>query len=239
VAGVVAELTRFVRAGNLITAEVTLRNTTSLPAKFSCDGWQLIDEQTGGKSSANLTGGVAPPYLPETLAAGATHVTWAKFNVEAGDLSGSKYSGSKYSVNIESILDRPFEPLALTEATSPQPSQQETRVAGVVAELTRFVRAGNLITAEVTLRNTTSLPAKFSCDGWQLIDEQTGGKSSADLSGGVISIWSALETLAAGATHVTWAKFKVEAGDLSGSKYSVNIESILNRPFEGLALKSQ
>jgi hypothetical protein len=55
-------------------------------------------------------------------------------------------------------------------------------VAGVLAELTRFVRAGNLITAEVTLRNTGSIPAKFSCDGWQLIDEQTGGKSSADLS---------------------------------------------------------
>jgi hypothetical protein len=72
----VAELTRFVRAGNLITAEVTLRNASSLSAKFSCDGWQLIDEQTGGKSSADLPGGVvnAPPYPPETLAAGATHV---------------------------------------------------------------------------------------------------------------------------------------------------------------------
>jgi hypothetical protein len=45
-------------------------------------------------------------------------------------------------------------------------------VAGVVAELTRFVRVGNFITAEVTLRNTSSLPATFTCDGWQLIDEQ-------------------------------------------------------------------
>jgi hypothetical protein len=67
---------------------------------------------------------------------------------------------------------------------------------------------------------------------------QTGGKSSADLSGGVVSPYSP-ESLAAGATHVTWAKFKLEAGDLSGSKYAVNIESILNRPFEGLAPKSQ
>src|SRR5271165_7195783 len=92
-------------------------------------------------------------WAPQTLAAGATHVTWAKFKLETGDLSGSKYS-----VNIESILNRPFEGLALTRVASPQPSQQETRVAGVVAELTRFVRAGNLITAEVTLRNTTSLP---------------------------------------------------------------------------------
>src|SRR5271165_4322803 len=232
--GVVAELTRFVRTGNLVTAEVTLRNTSSLPANFSCGNWQLIDEQTGGKSSADLAGGVVSIWAPQTLAAGATHVTWAKFKLETGDLSGSKYS-----VNIESILNRPFEPLALTEATSPQPSQQETRVAGVVAELTRFVRAGNLITAEVTLRNTTSLPATFSCDGWQLIDEQTGGKSNADLSGGVVSIWVAPETLAAGATHVTWAKFKTQPGDLSGNKYSVNIESILNRPFEGLALKSE
>jgi TIR domain len=234
VAGVVAELTRFVRAGNLITAEVTLRNTSSIPAKFSCDGWQLIDEQTGGKLSDGVAGGVVTPYFPETLATGATHVTWAKFKVEAGDLSGSKYS-----VNIESILNRPFEGLALTWAASPQPSQggvrQETRVAGVVAELTRFVRAGNLITAEVTVRNTSSIPAKFSCDGWQLIDEQTGGKLSDDVAGGVVTPYFP-ETLATGATHVTWAKFKVEAGDLSGSKYSVNIESILNRPFEGLAL---
>jgi hypothetical protein len=38
---------------------------------------------------------------------------------------------------------------------------------------------------------------------------------------------------------VAWAKFNAEAGELSGNKYSANIESILNRPFEGLALKSQ
>jgi hypothetical protein len=55
----VAELTRFVRGGNLITAEVALRNTGSLPAKFSCDGWQLTDERTGGRSSTNLFGGAA------------------------------------------------------------------------------------------------------------------------------------------------------------------------------------
>jgi hypothetical protein len=100
------------------------------------------------------------------------------------------------------------------------------------------VRAGNLITAEVTFRNAGSLPAKFSCDDWQLIDEQTGGKSSPAADGGRVNPFSP-ETLAPGATHVAWAKFKTEPGDLSGNKYSVNIESILNRPFEGLAIKSQ
>jgi hypothetical protein len=233
VAGIVAELSRFVRSGSLITAEVILRNTGSEPVKFSCDDWQLIDEQTGGKSSADLTGGAVSFYTPVTLAPGATHVTWAKFKAQAGDLSGNKYS-----VNIETILNRPFEGLTLKAAASPQPLKHETRVAGVVAELSRFVRSGSLITAEVILRNTGSEPVKFSCDDWQLIDEQTGGKSSADLTGGVVSFYTPV-TLAPEATHVTWAKFKAQAGDLSGKTYSVNIETILNRPFEGLAIKSE
>jgi hypothetical protein len=45
--------------------------------------------------------------------------------------------------------------------------------------------------------------------------------------------------LASGETHAAWAKFKTEPGDMSGNRYSVSIESILKRPFEGLALKSQ
>jgi hypothetical protein len=159
VAGVVAELTRFVRTGNLITAEVTFRNTGSVPAKYSCNDWRLIDEQTGAGSTPTAQGGGVNPYVPATLAPGETHVAWAKFNAEAGELSGNKYS-----VNIKSILNRPFEGLALTGAVLPQPSKQETRVAGVVAELTRFVRTGNLITAEVTFRNAGSVPAKYSCN---------------------------------------------------------------------------
>ena len=109
-------------------------------------------------------------------------------------------------------------------------------MAGVVAELSRFVRAGNLITAEVKLQNTSSLPTKFSCDDWQLIDEQTGVKSGSTADGGRVSS-SFPQTLAPGGeTHVAWAKFKAEPGELSGNKYSVNIESILKRPFEGLAV---
>jgi len=108
-------------------------------------------------------------------------------------------------------------------------------VAGVVAELSRFVRAGNLITAEVKLQNTSSLPTKFSCDDWQLIDEQTGVKSGSTADGGRVSS-SFPQTLAPGETHVAWAKFKAEPGELSGNKYSGNIESILKRPFEGLAV---
>ena len=108
-------------------------------------------------------------------------------------------------------------------------------MAGVVAELSRFVRAGNLITAEVKLQNTSSLPTKFSCDDWQLIDEQTGVKSGSTADGGRVSS-SFPQTLAPGETHVAWAKFKAEPGELSGNKYSVNIESILKRPFEGLAV---
>jgi len=113
VAGVVAELSRFVRAGNLITAEVKLQNTSSLPTKFSCDDWQLIDEQTGVKSGSTADGGRVSSSFPQTLAPGETHVAWAKFKAEPGELSGNKYSGNKYSVNIESILKRPFEGLAV------------------------------------------------------------------------------------------------------------------------------
>ena len=232
VAGVVAELTRFVRTSNLITAEVTLRNTGSLPAKFSCSGWQLIDEQTGLGWEPDIVGGQISPYNPATLEPGKTHVTWAKFKAKLDDLSAGKYS-----LNVESILNRPFEGLTLTDA-APQPTQQATRVAGVVAELTRFVRTSNLITAEVTLRNTGSLPAKFSCSGWQLIDEQTGLGWEPDIVGGQISPYNPA-TLEPGKTHVTWAKFKAKLDDLSAGKYSLNVESILNRPFEGLALKSQ
>jgi hypothetical protein len=228
VAGVRAELTRFVRSGNLTTAEVTFRNTGSIPAKLSCDDWQLIDEQTGNKSSPTAQGGRISSSYPESLTPGAAHVAWAKFKTEPGDLSSNKYS-----VNVESILDRPFEGLTPDPAAPQQPSQQETRVAGVRAELTRFVRSGNLTTAEVTFRNTGSIPAKFSCDDWQLIDEQTADTSHPVAEGGHISS-SYPESLTPGATHVAWAKFKTEPGDLSTNKYSVNIESIFNRPFEGV-----
>jgi hypothetical protein len=106
-------------------------------------------------------------------------------------------------------------------------------VAGVVAELTRFVRAGNLITAEVTLRNTGSLPAKFSCDGWQLIDEQTGGKSSADLAGGVVSIWSPPETLAGGGNARDVGEVQGRGGRLVGQqvlrKHRIDPQSSVRR----------
>jgi TIR domain len=166
---VVAELTRFVRTGNLVSAEVTLRNAGSLPAKFSCLDWRLIDEQTGRELRPDAEGGDVNPAFPATLASGETHVAWAKFKTEPGDMSDNRYS-----VNIESILKRPFEGLAPSPAAPPQTSQRETKAPGVVAELTRFVRTGNLVTAEVTLRNAGSLPAKFSCLDWRLIDEQDG-----------------------------------------------------------------
>ena len=203
----VAEATRFVRVGNLITAEVTLRNTGSVPARVYCYDWQLIDEQTSRTSQPVIEGGKRY-YDPETLAPGTTHVTWAKFKAEASDLSGGNYS-----VNIESILNRPFEGLTLTEA-APQPTQQESRVAGVLAELTRFERVGNLITADVTLRNTGSVPARVYCYGWQLIDEQTSRTSQPVIEGG--KRYYDPETLAPGTTHMIWAKFKGEASDLSG-----------------------
>jgi hypothetical protein len=107
-----------------------------------------------------------------------------------------------------------------------------------MAELTRFAHAGNLITAEVTFRNVSPVPVKFSCDGWLLINEQNGDRSGPVAMGGGISPYGP-QTLGARATHVAWAKFRTEAGDLSGIKYSLNIESILNRPFEGLELESQ
>jgi TIR domain len=259
VPGVVAELTRFVRTGNLITAEVALRNTGSDPVTLPCEGWQLIDEQTGHVSKPDIEGGIitesdislhsvsrSNALNAAPLAPGATHVTWAKFKVEAGVLSGGNYA-----VNVESILSHPFDGLVLKATTPPQPSQQEARVPGVVAELTRFVRTGNLITAEVALRNTGSDPVTLPCEGWQLIDEQTGHVSKPNIEGGIItesdialhsvSRSNALNAapLAPGATHVTWAKFKVEAGVLSGGNYAVNVESILSHPFDGLVPKSQ
>jgi TIR domain len=153
-----------------------------------------------------------------------------------------------------SLISPPSIPIVSSPAAShgkqpagqPAPSQnespesgvfrQETRVAGLTAEVTRFVYAGTFITAEVTFRNGGSRPATFCCQDWQLIDEQTGGQPSPDAYGGRVFCFSR-ETLAPGETHVAWAKFK--AGAFSDDKYSLNIDSILNRPFEGLVVKSQ
>jgi hypothetical protein len=109
-------------------------------------------------------------------------------------------------------------------------------VAGVVAELTRFVHAGTFITAEVTFRNAGSRPATFCGDFWLLIDEQTGSQTRPDAYGSLVNCVQP-KTLAPGETHITWTKFKADA--FSDDKYSLNIETILNRPFEGLLLKSQ
>jgi TIR domain len=112
---------------------------------------------------------------------------------------------------------------------------QDTRNPDVVAELTRFVRAENLITAEVAFKNTGSEAAKFCFGYWKLIDEKTSDTSSPNVTGGDADCYPA-KTLAPGATHVAWAKFKSDAS--SSSKYSLDIQGILNRPFEGLALTS-
>jgi len=131
-------------------------------------------------------------------------------------------------------------------AGQPAPSQkqsyentvfrQETKVAGLTAEVTRFVYEGTFITAEVTFRNMGSRPATFCCQDWQLIGEQTGGQLWPDAYGGRVLCGEA-KTLAPGETHVAWVKCKVAA--FPDDKYSLNIDSVLNRPFEGLALKSQ
>src|SRR5262249_52416687 len=108
------------------------------------------------------------------------------------------------------------------------PFRQETRVVGLMAELTRFVYAGSFITAEVTFRNSGSRPATFCCDDWLLVDEQTGDKPPSDTSGGSVNCFQQ-KTLAPGETHVAWTKFR--SGAFSGDKYSLNIDTILNRPF--------
>jgi hypothetical protein len=114
--------------------------------------------------------------------------------------------------------------------------RQETSVAGLVAELARFVYTENFITAEVTFRNVGSESVKFCFWFWTLIDEQTADKSDPDSVGGSINCYQK-ETLAPGATHVAWAKFK--SNHFSAHKYSLDIGGILNRPFEGITLKSE
>jgi hypothetical protein len=110
--------------------------------------------------------------MDETLAPGEKHEAWAKFKTDA-------FSDDKYSLNIASILNRPFEGLALNRAEPPPPSRDgvfrlETKVAGLTAELNKFVYAGMFITAEVTFRNGGFRSATFCCQEWQLINEQTG-----------------------------------------------------------------
>jgi hypothetical protein len=234
VAGVVAELARFVRTENLITAEVAFRNTGSEPVKFCFGSWKLIDEKTGDRLRLAADGGDVPCYQAKTLAPGTTHVAWAKFKSDSA-------SANKYSVDVEGILNRPFEGLAMSRSPPPTQSvqgggpRQETRVTGVVAELARFVRTENLTTAEVAFRNTGLEPVKFCFGSWKLIDEKTGEKWRPAADGGDVPCYQA-KALAPGTTHVAWAKFKSDSA--SANKYSVDVEGILNRPFEGLAMTS-
>lgn len=114
-------------------------------------------------------------------------------------------------------------------AGQPAPSQKESSENTAFRQETKV--AG--LTAEVTFRNGGSRPATFCCQDWHLIGEQTGGQWWPDAYGGRV-LCGEVKTLAPGETHVAWVKFKVAA--VSDDKYSLNIDSVLNRPFEGLAL---
>jgi hypothetical protein len=234
VVGLIAELARFVYTENFITAEVTFRNVGSESVIFCFGTWRLMDEQTTDKLGSDAVGGFVSCYQKKTLAPGTTHVAWAKFKSD-------HFSAHRYSLDIEGILKRPFEGLALPHATPPQSSQdgvlrQETSVAGLVAELARFVYTENFITAEVAFRNVDSESVIFCFGTWRLMDEQTTDKLGSDAVGGSVNCYQK-KTLAPGTTHVAWAKFKSD--HFSAHRYSLDIEGILKRPFEGLELKSQ
>jgi hypothetical protein len=86
-------------------------------------------------------------------------------------------------------------------------------------------------------RNGGSHSATFCCQQWQLINEQTGGQARLDAEGGRINCGMDKRPWLQGKR--TWPGQSSRRNAFSDDKYSLNIESILNCPFEGLALKSQ
>jgi hypothetical protein len=82
--GVVANVTRFEKSGDLVTLELTLQNTMPHTVSFCVEPWdsKLIDEGTGESWKELHYGGAVPCFKKGNLASGKSHIAWMKFKIE-------------------------------------------------------------------------------------------------------------------------------------------------------------
>jgi hypothetical protein len=85
-------------------------------------------------------------------------------------------------------------------------SSVPTTIRGVVASITRFQKSGDLVTIEITLRNTSSQDVMACTQIWttQLIDQATGESWRAALHAG-----RECNILDAGKSARVWMKFEI------------------------------
>lgn len=114
-------------------------------------------------------------------------------------------------------------------------AEAQTIFEGVVANVTRFEKTGELVTLELTLRNTTPDIVSFCVDPWQasLIDELTGDSWEEAHYGGDINCGNKKE-LAMGQSHAVWIKFQIRNPEKR--KFALSLP-ILRRPIENLTLE--
>jgi hypothetical protein len=106
-----------------------------------------------------------------------------------------------------------------------------TTTRGVVASITRFQKSGDLVTMEVTLRNTLSQDAMACMQVWmtELIDQATGESWRAALHAG-----KECNVLDAGKSARVWMKFEIREPE--GRIFSLS-SPVLKETLEHLALR--
>jgi hypothetical protein len=113
----------------------------------------------------------------------------------------------------------------------------QTIFEGVVANVTRFEKTGELVTLELTLRNAAPDTVSFCVEPYraELIDELTGDSWNVVHYGGNVSCLSKQE-LAMGQSHMAWVKFGARNPEKKRFAFSL---PILRRPVENLVLEKR
>jgi hypothetical protein len=113
----------------------------------------------------------------------------------------------------------------------------QTIFEGVVANVTRFEKTGELVTLELTLRNTAPDTVSFCVELYraELIDELTGDSWRQVHYGGSVSC-SSKQELAMGQSHIAWMKF--EARNPEKKRFAFSLP-ILRTPVENLVLEKR
>lgn len=113
----------------------------------------------------------------------------------------------------------------------------QTVFEGVVANVTRFEKTGELVTLELTLWNTAPDTVSFCVEpsDAELIDELTSDSWGEVHYGGTVYCWSKRE-LAMGQSHVAWMKFEIRNPEKKRFAFSL---PILKRPVENVVLEKR
>lgn len=110
-------------------------------------------------------------------------------------------------------------------------SSVPTTTRGVVASITRFQKSSDLVTMEITLRNTLSQDATVCMYAWttELIDQATGESWRAALHAG-----KECHVLDASKSARVWMKFEIREPE--GKTFSLS-SLLFKETLEHLALK--